>query len=83
MRILGADPICESSDDTGEGQPCATMACSFIAFSRLGAAATVLAAKIPRRDEVFTEWAIECGKAVHQFDGVMSHTFNCRRSTLA
>jgi hypothetical protein len=48
--------------------------------SRLGAAATVLAAEIPCGDGVFTEWALERGKTVHHFDRVMSHSFNCRRS---
>jgi hypothetical protein len=52
-------------------------------LSRLGAAATVLAAKVPRRDRVFTEWAVELGEAVHHLDRVMSHSFNCRRSSLA
>jgi len=47
--------------------------------SRLGAAATVLAAKLPCGDGVFTKWALELGEAVHHFDGVMSHSFNCRR----
>ena len=51
-------------------------------FSRLGAAATVLTAKLLRGDGVFTEWALERGKTVHHFDGVMSHSFNCRRSSL-
>jgi hypothetical protein len=50
--------------------------------SCLGAAATVLAAKIPRGDEVFTKSALERAKAVHPLDGVMSHSFNCRRSSL-
>ena len=43
--------------------------------SRLGAAATVLAAKLPCGDGVFTKWALELGEAVHHFDGVMSHSF--------
>ena len=48
----------------------------------LGPAATVLTAKLPRGDGVFTEWALEHGKTVNHFDGVMSHSFNCRRSSL-
>jgi hypothetical protein len=44
---------------------------------RLGAAATVPAAELPRCDGVLAKWALERGKAVHYFDGVMSHTFNC------
>ena len=49
--------------------------------SRLGAAATVLAAEIPCGDGVFTEWAFEHGKAAHLFYDVMSHSFNYRRSS--
>jgi hypothetical protein len=45
--------------------------------SRLGAAAAVLAAELPCGDGVFTKWALEPGKAVHHFDSVMSHSFNC------
>jgi|SRR5580658_4970446 hypothetical protein len=41
---------------------------------RLSAAVTVLAAKIPRCDGVFTEWALELGKAVHHLDRVMSRS---------
>ena len=47
--------------------------------SRLGAAATVLTAKLPCGDGVFTEWALERGKAANHFDGVVSHSPNCRR----
>ena len=50
--------------------------------SRLGAAATVLTAELLCGDGVFTKWALEYGKAVHHLDGVMSHSFNCRRSSL-
>lgn len=42
--------------------------------SRLCAAATVLAAKISRRDGVCTKWAIEFGEAVHHLNRVMSHS---------
>jgi hypothetical protein len=45
--------------------------------SRLGAAVAVLAAELPSGDGVFTKWALERAKAVHHFDGVMSHSFNC------
>jgi len=37
---------------------------------RLGAAVTILAAKLLRGDGVFTKWALEGGKAAHHFDGV-------------
>ena len=40
--------------------------------SRLGAAATVPATKLPRGDGVLTKWAVELGEAVHHLDGVMS-----------
>ena len=43
--------------------------------SRLGAAATVLAAEIPRCDGVLTNRALERAKAVRNFDSVMSHGF--------
>jgi hypothetical protein len=44
---------------------------------RLGAAAAVLAVELQCGDGVFTEWALEGDKAVHHFDGVMSHSFDC------
>ena len=50
--------------------------------SCLSAAATVLAAKIPCGDGVFTTLALERAKAVHHFDGVMSHSINCSPSSL-
>jgi hypothetical protein len=50
--------------------------------SRLGAAATVLAAEISCGDGVSTKRALEHAKAIHLFDDVMSHSFNCRRSPL-
>jgi hypothetical protein len=43
-------------------------------FSRLGAAVAVLTAKLPCSERVFTQWALELAKAVHHFDGVMSHS---------
>ena len=43
---------------------------------RLSAAVSVLAPELPCGDGVFTKWALERGKAVHHFDGVMSHSFN-------
>ena len=46
---------------------------------RLGAAVSVLAPEVPCGDGVFAMWALKRGKAVHHFDGVMSHSFNCRR----
>ena len=49
--------------------------------SGLGTAVAVLAAEIPRGDGVFAERAVEHGKAVHLLDGVMPHSFNCRRSS--
>jgi hypothetical protein len=52
-------------------------------LSRLGAAVTVLTAKLLCGDGVFTEWALERGKTVNHFDGVMSHSFNCKRSLYA
>jgi len=41
---------------------------------RLGAAVTVLAAEIPRRNGVLANRTLERAKAVHNFDGVMSHS---------
>jgi hypothetical protein len=49
----------------------------------LGAATTVLATEVPCANGVFAEWARENGKTAHQFDPVMSHNSNCRRSTSA
>lgn len=46
---------------------------------RLSAAVSVLAAEVPRGDGVFTKRALEHGKTVHRFDGVMSHICNCSR----
>jgi hypothetical protein len=48
-------------------------------LSRLGAAAAVLAAELLCSDGVFTKRALERRKAIHRFDGVMSHSLNCRR----
>ncbi len=50
--------------------------------SRLCAAPTVLAIELHCGDGVFAKAAFELGKAIHLFDGVMSHSFNCRRSPL-
>ena len=50
--------------------------------SRLGAAVAVQAAEIPCSDGVSTKSALEYAKAVHHFDVVMSHSFNCRLSSL-
>ena len=50
--------------------------------SRLGAAVAVQAAEIPCGEGVFTKLALERAKAVHHFDGVMSHNSNCRLSSL-
>jgi hypothetical protein len=47
--------------------------------SRLGAAAAVLAAELPCGDGVFTKWTLERTKAIHHFDGVISHSFKCSR----
>ena len=44
---------------------------------RLGAAVAVLAAELAGGDGVSTKGALERAKAVHLFDGVMSHSFNC------
>lgn len=46
---------------------------------RLGAAISFLAAEVACVYGVFTKWALEPGKAVHHFDGVISHISNCRR----
>ena len=51
-------------------------------LSRLRAAVAVLAFEIPGRDGTFTPKALEDAEAVHQLDGVMSHSFNYRCSTL-
>ena len=48
-------------------------------LGRLGAAAAVLAAELPCGDGVFAQKALERAKAVHHFDGVMSHNFKYRR----
>jgi hypothetical protein len=45
--------------------------------SRLGAAVAIQAAEIPCGDGVFTKSALEDAKAVHHFDGVMSHSLDC------
>jgi hypothetical protein len=50
--------------------------------SRLNAASGVLAIELHCGDEVFAKAAFELGKAIHLFDGVMSHSFNCRRLPL-
>jgi hypothetical protein len=42
--------------------------------SRLGATVAVQAAEIPCGEGAFTKSACEHAKAVHHFDGVMSHT---------
>jgi hypothetical protein len=47
--------------------------------SRLGAAAAVLAAKLPCRDGMLAKDAPERAKAVHHFDCVISHNFKCSR----
>jgi hypothetical protein len=44
--------------------------------SRLGAAVAVEAIELPCGDGVFTEGALERAKAVHHFDGAISHSFN-------
>src|ERR1017187_5468190 len=44
--------------------------------SRLSAATAVLAAKLPCRDGVSAKYTLECAKAVHHFDRVMSHSFS-------
>ena len=46
---------------------------------RLGAAVAVLAAEVPCGNGALTEWTLKQGKAVHHFDGVMSHSFDCSR----
>jgi hypothetical protein len=43
-------------------------------LSRLGTAVAVLAAKLSCCHGVFTEWALKLTKAVHHFDGIMSHS---------
>jgi hypothetical protein len=48
-------------------------------LSRLGAAAAVFPVELLRGDGVLTKRAPECGTAIHRFDGVMSHSLNCRR----
>lgn len=50
--------------------------------SGLGAAPTVLAIEVHCGDVVFAKAAFELGKAIHLFDGVMSHSFDSRRSPL-
>jgi hypothetical protein len=42
--------------------------------AHLGAAASVLVTELLCGDGVFTKGALERGKAVHRFDGVMSHS---------
>jgi hypothetical protein len=51
--------------------------------SRLGSAPTVLSVELHCCDGMFAKRALELGEAAHHFDGVMSHSFNCRRSSLA
>jgi hypothetical protein len=50
--------------------------------SRLGAAVAVQAAEIPCGEGFLTKSAREHAKAVHHCDGVMSHSYNCRSSSL-
>jgi|HubBroStandDraft_1064217.scaffolds.fasta_scaffold06724_9 hypothetical protein len=50
--------------------------------SRLGTTVSVLDDEIPCGDGVFAKRALERAKAVHHFDDVMSHNFNCRRSSV-
>jgi len=45
-------------------------------LGRLGAAVAVLAAELLCGDGVLAERALEQAKAVHHFDGVMSHIFS-------
>jgi hypothetical protein len=47
--------------------------------SRLGATVTVLAAELLCGDRMFTNWTLERAKAVHHFDGVISHSFKSSR----
>jgi hypothetical protein len=48
-------------------------------LSRLGAAAAVLAAELPRGDGVSAKRALERAKALHHRNGVMSHSFKSSR----
>jgi len=48
-------------------------------LSRLSTAAAVLSVELLRGDGVLTKRALECGTAIHRFDGVMSHSLTCRR----
>ena len=43
--------------------------------SGLGSAAPLLAAELRYCDGVLTTWALERGRAIDQFDGVISHSF--------
>jgi hypothetical protein len=63
------------------GYRAAMCSCSVLIHcpSRLGAAAAVLTAELPCRDGVFTKGAFERAKAVHHFDGVMSHRYKSSR----
>jgi hypothetical protein len=45
--------------------------------SRLGTAVAIQAAELPCGDGMLTKSACEHAKAVHHFDGVMSHSFDC------
>ena len=42
-------------------------------LGRLAAAVAVLTAELPCRDGVFAKHTLECAKAAHHFDRVMSH----------
>jgi hypothetical protein len=61
------------------GRPCAGVACSFIALAAWVRQLPFWLLNSCAVTECLQKGALEGGKAVHRFDGVMSHTFNCSR----
>jgi hypothetical protein len=52
-------------------------------LSRLSTAATLMTAKVPRRNGVFAQYTLERAKAHHHFDRVVSHSCKCSRLSRA
>ena len=61
--------------DMGAGKPCVLRRARSLPLP-LGCDGFRFAPELPCGDGVFTDRALEDGKAVHHFDGVMSHSFN-------
>jgi len=77
-RLMGV-PYLRIMGRHGHGAAMCSRSVLVHCLSRLGAAAAVLAAELLGGHRVLTKWAPERGKAIDRFDGVMSHSLNCRR----